>query len=122
MFRLQVWLGVAWLAVACSDRGADRPDGRRDSGTERSLPDGGSLLGGIGPLGETSWTPLLDDSLSLFYRWMPSKGRDKDPQGVFAMDGGELHVLGIPATDQQQDYGYLATLADIGDYRARAEQ
>jgi hypothetical protein len=53
---------------------------------------------------------------------MPSKGRDKDPQGVFAMDGGVLHVLGIPATDQQQDYGYLATLADIGDYRARAEQ
>src|SRR5262245_4110 len=124
MFRFRVWLGLAWLAVACGGgKGADRPDGRQDSGTV-SLPDGGEegTQGGIGPLGETEWRPLLDDSLSHFYRWMPSKGRDNDPQGVFVADGGVLHVLGLPATVQEQDFGYLATRADLGDYRARVEQ
>ena len=125
-------MGVACLAAACGrGTGADRPDGRPDSGSaadagndagaDSGQGDGG-ILGSIGPLGETSWTPLFDDSLSRFYRWMPSRGRDSDPRGIFAMDGGTLHVLGIPPTDQEQDFGYLATLADIGNYRARVEQ
>ncbi len=130
----RVWTCVACLAVACG-RGAsaDRPDGRSDSGSasdagadaDAGQPDGGSdagVLGAIGPLGETSWTPLLDASLSRFYRWMPSKGINSDPQGVFRMEGDTLHILGIPATDQEQDFGYLATWADVGNLRARVEQ
>src|SRR5574338_1695069 len=94
----RVWMGVACLATACGrGTGADRPDGRPDSGTASDgggtgQADGG-ILGGIGPLGATEWAPLLDDSLSRFYRWMPSRGRDNDPRGVCAMDGGTLHVL-----------------------------
>jgi Domain of Unknown Function (DUF1080) len=121
-------MGVACLAAACGGgSGADRPNGRPDSGTASDGgadggPSDGGILGEIGPLGETSWTALLDDSLSRFYRWMPSRGRDNDPEGIFAMDGGTLHVLGLPATDEEQDFGYVATLADIGNYRARVEQ
>ena len=37
------------------------------------------------------------------------------------MDGGTLHVLGIEPTDQEQDFGYLATWADLGNYRVRVE-
>jgi len=124
MCRVRVWLAVACLAAACGrGAGGDRPNGRPDAGDGSDAgPGDAGLLGGIGPLGETSWTPLLDDTLSRFYRWMPSKGRDNDPQGVFAMDGGTLHVLGIPPTDQEQDFGYLATLEDIGNYRARVGQ
>jgi Domain of Unknown Function (DUF1080) len=124
MFGWRVWLGVACLAAACGrGTGADRPNGRPDAGEESDAgtTDGG-ILGAIGPLGETSWTPLFDDALSRFYRWMPSRGRDNDPQGIFAIDGGVLHVLGIPPTDEEQDFGYLATLADVGNYRARVEQ
>jgi hypothetical protein len=128
-----VCLSVVCLAVACGGAGADRPDGRPgpagDAGLpppDAGLPDGGAsdggILGTIGPLGETSWTLLLDASLSSFYRWMPSRGRNKDPDGIFQMDGGVLHVLGIPPTDEQVDFGYLATLDDVGDYRARVEQ
>ena len=128
-FRL--WLGVAcWMAACGGGRGADRPDGRTDAG---NAPDGGTgpgdggtidagVLGSVGPLGETSWTPLLDGSLSRFYRWMPSKGRDNDPQGVFRMEGDTLHVLGVAATDAGQDFGYLATREDVGDLRARVQQ
>ena len=122
-----VWLSVACLVAACGKgTSADRPDGRPDGGT---LSDGGTGgdgggdgLGSIGPLGETTWTPLLDGSLSRFYRWMPSKGRNDDPEGVFRMEGDTLHVLGLPDSDEAKDFGYLATSADLGDYRARVEQ
>jgi len=129
MVGWRVWTAIACLAVGCgSGSGADRPNGRPDAATDGGSdggsggPSDGGVLGDIGPLGETSWTPLLDDSLSRFYRWMPSRGRDNDPEGIFAMDGGTLHVLGIPATDEEQDFGYVATLADLGNYRARVEQ
>ena len=122
-------MAAACLAVACGrGSGGDRPNGRLDAGLDAGeSSDGGTatdggILGEIGPLGETIWTPLFDDSLSRFYRWLPSKGRDNDPQGIFVMDGGTLHVLGIPATDQEVDYGYLATLEDIGNYRTRVQQ
>src|SRR5678816_1245239 len=132
-----VWLSVAWLAAACGKSvSADRPDGRQDAGTGSdggSPPDGGPPDGGppdgggegvgsVGPLGETTWTPLLDASLSRFYSWMPSKGRDDDPEGVFRMEGDTLHVLGLPESDEAKDFGYLATSADLGNYRARVEQ
>ena len=128
MRGLRVWMGVACLAAACGQRtGADRPDGRPDSGSVdddagTTPPDGGSLLGSIGPLGETTWTPLLDASLSNFYRYLPSQAFNADTRGVFQMDGGTLHVNGLGETDQEQDFGYLATWADLGDFRARVEQ
>ncbi|HZX42796.1 MAG TPA: DUF1080 domain-containing protein, partial [Myxococcaceae bacterium] len=53
---------------------------------------------------------------------MPSQGLNSDPQGVFRMEGDTLHVLGIPPTDRDQDFGYLATWADLGNFRARVEQ
>ena len=130
MRGLRVWMCVVSLGAACGrSAGGDRPNGRPDSGsvadagTDGGQPDGGAgLLGGIGPLGETTWTQLLDASLSNFYRWMPSQGLNSDPQGVFRMEGDTLHVLGIPPTDQVQDFGYLATWAEVGNFRARVEQ
>jgi len=129
MVGWRVWTAIACLAVGCgSGSGADRPNGRPDAATDGGSdggsggPSDGGVLGEIGPLGETSWTPLLDDSLSRFYRWMPSRGRDNDPEGIFAMDGGTLHVLGIPATDEEQDFGYVATWDEFHDYRLRLEQ
>src|SRR5215469_1313299 len=119
-----VWLGFACVLEACGGgSGADRPDGRPGSG-DAGLPDAGaSILGTIGPLGETTWTPLLDASLSNFYTWTPSLGRDNYPDGgYFRMEGDVLHVLGIPPTDQAVDFGYLATRVDVGNYRARVEQ
>ncbi|MGZ6097305.1 MAG: hypothetical protein ACXWLL_02850, partial [Myxococcaceae bacterium] len=86
-----------------SDAGVEL-DGGTDGGMDGGTVDAG-VLGRIGPLGETSWKPLLDSSLSHFYKWMPSRGRDSDPQGVFRMEDDTLHVLGIAPTDQEQDFG-----------------
>jgi hypothetical protein len=73
-------------------------------------------------LGETRWTSLLDPSLSRFYRWLPSQGRNKDPEGVFKMEGDVLHILGLPTTGKSKDFGYVATWDEFHDYRLRLEQ
>ena len=73
-------------------------------------------------LGETTWKSLLDPSLSRFYRWLPSKGRNRDPEGVFRMEGDVLHILGLPTSGEAKDFGYLATWDQFHDYRLRLEQ
>jgi len=101
-----------------SDAGGSGMQGGPDGGaTTMGTPDAGAGLN------ETGWTPLLDDSLSRWYRWLSSKGRDNDPHGVFKIEaGGVLHVLGITPTSGGEDYGYLATRDDFGNYRLRLEQ
>ena len=106
--------------------------GTADAGT---TPDAGSPDAGLPPdagvpdagtvpvdLGETTWTPLLDASLSRFYRWLPSHGRNSDPEGIFKMEGNVLHILGIPETGKPKDFGYVATLDEVRDYRLRLDQ
>src|SRR4029453_14685907 len=126
MHESRVWLAVAFLAAGFGKgAGADRPDGRQAPGT---LADGGASDGGgddlssIGPLGETTWTPLLDASLSHFYRWMPPRGRNSGPGGVFRLEGDPLEGLRLPPTGEAKDFGYLATWADLGNSRARVQQ
>ena len=81
------------------------------------MPDAGTI-----DLGETTWFPLLDASLSRFYRWLPSRGRNNDPERVFKMEGDVLHILGLPETGKAKDFGYLATWDEFHDYRLRLEQ
>ena len=102
------------------------PDaGRPDAGPppDAGVPDAGVPDAGPPPdLGETTWTSLLDPSLSRFYRWLPSQGRNKDPEGVFKMEGDVLHILGLPTTGKSKDFGYVATWDEFHDYRLRLEQ
>ncbi len=103
------------------DAGAPPPP---DAGTHP--PDAGTPPPDAGvvsfDLGETRWTPLFDASLSRFYKWLPSKGRNNDPDGVFRMEGDVLHILGIPANGLPKDFGYMATWDDFGDVRVHVEQ
>ena len=112
------------------DAGPNPDAGSPDAGPP---PDAGVHDGGVpdagapdaGPpveLGETSWKSLLDPSLSRFYRWLPSQGRNKDPEGVFKMEGDVLHILGLPASGESKDFGYVATWDEFHDYRLRLEQ
>ena len=105
-----------------SDAGAAPPDAGRPPDAGTHPVDAGVPDAGIVDLGDTRWTPLFDASLSRFYRWQPSRGRNWDPEGVFRMEGQVLHILGLPATGQAKDFGYLATWEDHHDYRLRLEQ
>jgi hypothetical protein len=54
-------------------------------------------------LRESEWQPLLDATLSQWYRFLPSTGRDADPSGVFKVEGEVLHVLGNEPPTGDQD-------------------
>ena len=41
--------------------------------------------------------------------FLSSEGRNRDPQGVFKVENGTLHILDVPNRGQRQAFGYLAT-------------
>jgi hypothetical protein len=71
----------------------------------------------------TAWQPLFDATLSTWYTFLPSQGRDKDASGVFRMEAdGALRVLGNQPPAGEQEFGYIATRAEFGEYRFRVDQ
>jgi len=66
---------------------------------------------------DADFTPLvLGETL---YSYLPSSGRDDDPQRVFKLEDGVLHVLDLPESDQPRDFGYLTTTRDYSNYHVR---
>jgi len=66
------------------------------------------------------WTELFNGrNLDGWYTYLPSKGKNNDPQGVFKVEDGMLHVLDVPARGQRQEFGYLATRRAYSDYHLR---
>jgi len=110
-------LAVLTSCWACGD----------DAATSTVQPDAGSDLedGELDPqLEHTEWQPLFDAELRDWYTFLPSHGRDSDPDGVFELEAGVLHVLGnpAPAPASEQEFGYIATRSEYGNYRFRVEQ
>jgi Domain of Unknown Function (DUF1080) len=69
---------------------------------------------------DDGWVPLFNGrDLDGWYTWLPSTGRDDDPKGVFKVRDGMLHILDIPATGEEQEFGYLATVGDYANYHLR---
>ncbi|HEV7301948.1 MAG TPA: family 16 glycoside hydrolase [Tepidisphaeraceae bacterium] len=66
------------------------------------------------------FTPLFNgQNLSGFYTWTPSQGKNNDTAGYFEVENGMIHVLGIPNTGAQQEFGYLSTNASYANYHLR---
>jgi type 1 glutamine amidotransferase len=71
-------------------------------------------------LTDAGWIPLFNGkNLDGWYTWLPSTGRDNDPKGVFKVEDGVLHILDLPETDQEQEFGYIATSNEYSNYRLR---
>jgi hypothetical protein len=68
------------------------------------------------------WTALFNgQNLDGWYTYLPSKGRNRDPQGVFKVTDGLLHILDLPNRGGRQEFGYLATRTSYRDYHLRLE-
>ena len=71
---------------------------------------------------QTAWTPLFNGKdLSGWTTWLPSGGANRDPDGVFRVQDGELRVLHIEDTGAEHDFGYVATTQPHTDYRLRLQ-
>ncbi len=83
------------------------------------VPVGASPTDPVTPT-NSDWMPLFNGrNLDGWYTYLPSKGRNNDPQGVFKVENGMLHILDIPDRGQRQEFGYLATNRSYGDYHLR---
>ncbi len=68
------------------------------------------------------WVPLFNGkNFDGWYTFLPSTGKNADPNGVFKVENGMIHILDIPVTAGKQEFGYLATVREFGRCRIRAE-
>lgn len=71
---------------------------------------------------QTAWTALFNgQNLDGWSSWLPSRGLNSDPEGVFKVQDGELRVLDLTPTAGDREYGYLLTDAPHDNYRLRLQ-
>ena len=69
---------------------------------------------------EDGWMPLFNGrDLDGWYTWLPSSGRNNDPKGVFRVHDEMLHILDVAVGEQDQEFGYVATVDEYAAYRLR---
>jgi uncharacterized protein len=61
------------------------------------------------------------ENLDGWYTYTPTQGKNNDTEGVFKVDNGELDILDVPVTDQDRDFGYIATNDEYSNYHLRFE-
>ncbi len=70
----------------------------------------------------SEWTPLFNGTnLDGWYTYLPSRGKNNDPENVFKVENGLLHILDVPDTGANREFGYLATDANYSNYHLRFE-
>ena len=78
-------------------------------------------LAGTAPDVSGGWENLFNGAdLSGWYSYLPSKGKNNDPEGVFRAENGEIHILGVE-NKGFREFGYLATEKSYKNYHLRLE-
>ena len=67
------------------------------------------------------WVSLFNGkNLDGWYTYFNSTGK-KDPKGVFKVENGVIHVLDIPVTKEDEEFGYIATEKEFSNCRIHVE-
>jgi hypothetical protein len=68
------------------------------------------------------WIPLFNGkNLDGWYSYLDSNGKNKDPNHVFKVENGMIHILDVPMSDGKSDNGYLSTTQDFSNVRIHVE-
>ena len=68
------------------------------------------------------WVPLFNGkNLDGWYSYLDSSGKNKDPNGVFKVENGMIHILDVPMSGGKSDNGYLATNQEFSNVRIHVE-
>src|SRR5436305_10429105 len=71
--------------------------------------------------GQDGWRPLFNGkNFDGWYTFLPSVGKNHDPNKVFKIEEGAIHVLDVDGTPPDMT-GYLATNQEYGHVRVRLE-
>lgn len=82
----------------------------------------GSTMHSASRLAGDGWIPLFNGkNLDGWYTYLEDSGKNNDPQRVFKVENGMIHILDIPMADGKAPNGYLATNRDFSDVRIHAE-
>ena len=69
---------------------------------------------------DDGWRLLFDgETFDGWYTFLGSVGRNADPKGVFKIHDGMLHILDIPTTGRDEEFGYIGTVDEYADYHLR---
>jgi Domain of Unknown Function (DUF1080) len=77
--------------------------------------------------GNDGWVSLFNGKdFAGWYTYLDSSGKNKDPDGVFKVENGMIHILDVTMSDGKtsggkSDNGYLATNQDFSNVRIHAE-
>jgi len=68
------------------------------------------------------WVPLFNGkNLDGWYSYLDSSGKNKDPNGVFKVENGMIHILDVAMSGGKSDNGYLATNQEFSNVRIHVE-
>jgi hypothetical protein len=71
---------------------------------------------------DDGWITLFNGrNLDGWYTYLPSTGKNEDPKKVFKVEQNMIHILDVPATSENQEFGYLASNDEYSDCRIRVE-
>ena len=66
------------------------------------------------------WIPLFNGKdFDGWYTYLAKSGKNHDPNGVFKIEQGAIHILGVPV--DKAENGYLATNQEFSNVRIHAE-
>jgi hypothetical protein len=69
---------------------------------------------------DDGWTPLFNGrNFDGWYTYLKSSGKNHDPNGVFKVENGAIHILDVPAGKFEN--GYLATTQEFSNVRIHVE-
>lgn len=69
---------------------------------------------------DDGWTPLFNGkNFDGWYTYLESRGKNHDPNGVFKIENGAIHIFDVPA--DKSENGYLATAQEFSNVRIHVE-
>jgi hypothetical protein len=75
-----------------------------------------------GAAAERGWVPLFNGkNLDGFYTYLSASGKNKDPNGIFKVENGMIHIMDLPPTTATQETGYIATEKRYADFDLKFE-